>query len=469
MLELDRPAARQLDRAGQPPAGAGQAIEHRLAIAVVDQRAGAREVVADRDERACDEILEGGDAAAIGARAIGRGLELLAMVEGEDHQLRPIAMPTGDAMQVIQARIQPRHPADRPAPCQVVGELRLVRHRRGAGMARHHQRAAGIGALGAIVERLVAQPAGEEAAHEGVAGAEHVEDLDREALDHQAVFDLRRDRPFEHDAAERPALHHQQGAADLADGGERRQRLVMAARDRDLLLGADDQVAERQQLLQPHRHRRGGDVAILAAAGAGQAPQHRPVIDVEDDLAAGRAGEIDGAPAGRRRPRPRQVRAGDQHRLGRGDEAGIDIGRVERHVGAVLAEEDQGKLLAIAHAEHDQAGQPPRIGAEVADVDAFAGQRLAHEAAHMLVADPGEHRRAQAQPRRAEGDVGGAAAEILGEGGHVLQPAADLLAVEIDRGAADADEIEGRLSHRARSRRATRSGRPFPSSRHARR
>ena len=36
----------------------------------------------------------------------------------------------------------------------------------------------------------------------------------------------------------------------------------------------------------------------------------------------------------------------------------------------------------------------------------------------------------------------GTAADILGEARHVLEPAADLLAVEVDRGAADRDDVE---------------------------
>ena len=47
------------------------------------------------------------------------------------------------------------------------------------------------------------------------------------------------------------------------------------------------------------------------------------------------------------------------------------------------------------------------------------------------------------EPRRADGDVRRAAADRLGEARDVLQPRADLLAVEIDRGAADGDDVEG--------------------------
>ena len=79
------------------------------------------------------------------------------------------------------------------------------------------------------------------------------------------------------------------------------------------------------------------------------------------------------------------------------------------------------------------------------DRDALAHQLLADEAAHLLVADAGEQRRAQAEPRGADGNVGRAAADRLGEGGDVLEPRADLLAVEVDRGAADGDDVERTL------------------------
>ena len=46
------------------------------------------------------------------------------------------------------------------------------------------------------------------------------------------------------------------------------------------------------------------------------------------------------------------------------------------------------------------------------------------------------------EPGSADRDIGGAAADIFGEARHVLEPAAHLLAVEVDRGAADRDDVE---------------------------
>ncbi len=79
------------------------------------------------------------------------------------------------------------------------------------------------------------------------------------------------------------------------------------------------------------------------------------------------------------------------------------------------------------------------------------GQRLAHEAAHVLVADAGQHRDLEAEAGQPDGDVAGRAAEVLGEMLRVLEARAALEAVEIDRGAAEADEVDV-ARHRAHAR-----------------
>src|SRR3546814_1012892 len=61
------------------------------------------------------------------------------------------------------------------------------RHRRRAAVARDHDRAAGVGVAAARVERFVAQPAAQEAGHERIASAEHVEHVHLEALADHAV------------------------------------------------------------------------------------------------------------------------------------------------------------------------------------------------------------------------------------------------------------------------------------------
>ena len=101
-------------------------------------------------------------------------------------------------------------------------------------------------------------------------------------------------------------------------------------------------------------------------------------------------------------------------------------------------------------------------------------QRFAHEAPHVLVADAAQHRGAQAEAGEAGGEIRGRAAEILGEALHVFEPAADLLTVQIDCGAAEADESNARLVTSSirrcrRSRAATRRALRAASSRRARR
>ena len=51
-------------------------------------------------------------------------------------------------------------------------------------------------------------------------------------------------------------------------------------------------------------------------------------------------------------------------------------------------------------------------------------------------------RRLQSETRGAYGNIGGATANRLGEAGDIFQPRADLLAIEIDRGSADRDEVK---------------------------
>ena len=136
------------------------------------------------------------------------------------------------------------------------------------------------------------------------------------------------------------------------------------------------------------------------------------------------------------------MRAGDDHGLGRGDQILVDVGLAQGRIGAVLAVEDEREGVLVADAQDHQCGQPLRVGDDAAHVHALARALLLDEAAHMLVADAGDQRRAQAEPGGADRDVGGTAADIFGEARHVLEPAAHLLAVEVDRGAADRDDVE---------------------------
>ena len=124
------------------------------------------------------------------------------------------------------------------------------------------------------------------------------------------------------------------------------------------------------------------------------------------------------------------------------DEVGIDVVLGQRHVGAVLAVEDEREGLRVADPQDDQRRQAFRVGLHTAGIDAFALQLLDDEAAHVLVADAGDHGGLQAQARGTGGRVGRTAAQVLGETGHVLQAAADLISVQIDGRTAYGNDIE---------------------------
>ena len=376
------------------------------------------------------------------ACGFGHLLELGAVIEGHGEHARPLARPVGRPVHLLELAVLPERAFAR-AVLEEVAELLEARDRRGAAVARDREGAAGVGVGTTGLDRLVAQIAAEEAAHEGIARAQHVEHLDREAWPLDALLDVVRNCAVEHGAAHRPPLDHDQRRGrqltNPAAGGERVGR---AAGDVDLLLGADDHVARGQDGLQMGGYVLIGDEALLAEAETGQPPEHRAVVDVEHDLAAVLLHQPHRFLAHGVEVRLREVSARDQHRLGRGDEGLVDVVLGQARIGAVLAVEDQRKGLAVADAEDDQGGQPLGVGLDMADVDALLGRLLLDEAAHVLVADAGDQGGPETEPRRADRDVGRAAADILGEARHVLEPAADLLAIQIDRRAADADHIE---------------------------
>ena len=128
------------------------------------------------------------------------------------------------------------------------------------------------------------------------------------------------------------------------------------------------------------------------------------------------------------------MRAGDHDRAGRGDEGLVDVVLVERHVGAVVAVEDQRERLLVATPRSTSAVS--RSGSVATPSVATPSRASCSRMKRPICSSPTRVISAglQAEPRGADGDVGGAAADGLGEGRHVLEPAADLLAVEVDRG-----------------------------------
>ena len=258
-----------------------------------------------------DQQLEVRDAARRRAVHGGEFFELAAVVESEYRERRPAPRAGAGAVQLLQ-RFVVAQPRCRRAVLKEVAQLVPARHRRRATVARHDDRAARVRVTQRVLQRLVTHPAAQQPGHEGVACAEHVEDLDRETRALNAVVELCGNGLGAGHAAHRPALHHDQRFRQIADAAQRGMRVRAAAGDVHFFFGADDQVAQRQHGLKVPADVVGLDVALLAEAGCGQAPQHRAVVDVERHACAGGARGADRGHAGLVGLRLRQVRAREQ-------------------------------------------------------------------------------------------------------------------------------------------------------------
>ena len=363
------------------------------------------------------------------------------MVDRQRHDRRRLGPPRRRPVDVVERFVASQRPMGRAA-LEEAAKLRPGRIFGRAQEARDGESAVGVGVGAAGFERLVAQPAAQKAGHEGVAGAEHVVDFDRKAWPLDALLERIGNGAGEHDATHRAALEHQRRLACGADRFQRGERVIRAAGDHHLLFGPDDEIALRQDGAQALRDFARLDVTLFARAMAREAPQVRPVIDVEHDLAAGGAGDAHRLKLRGGRVGAGEMRAAHQDRLGALDIVRIDVALVERAVGAIVAIEDEREGLFVADAEQHERGEPDRIGPDARNIDALARTLLTDEPAHVLVADTGDEAALQAQPRRADGDVGRAAADCLGERRHVLEPPADLRAIEVDRRAADGDDVQ---------------------------
>ena len=179
-LEAERDGARQLDRAADPHAIAGGVVERLLAEPAVEQDAEVRPAAGGLARRLQAQLLEVRDVLAVMPAAS-------AIASSWARWSNAIASSCGHArVRVVDQWICSSRASLRSAlvvePCvEEILQLGPARHRRRAAVPRHRERAAGIGVLAAVLDRLVAQVAAQKAAHEGVAGAEHVEHLDREA------------------------------------------------------------------------------------------------------------------------------------------------------------------------------------------------------------------------------------------------------------------------------------------------
>ena len=120
----------------------------------------------------------------------------------------------------------------------------------------------------------------------------------------------------------------------------------------------------------------------------------------------------------------------------------IDVVGGQCHVGAVLPVEDQGKVVVVADAQDHQCREAFRVGPDPFCVHPLALELLTDEASHVLVTDARDEPGAKPEPRCSGGNVGGRPADVLAEGGHVLQTSTDLPAVEVNGRPADGDQVK---------------------------
>ena len=183
------------------------------------------------------------------------------------------------------------------------------------------------------------------------------------------------------------------------------------------------------------------NIAVVACAARGQAPQHGAVVNVQHTRYAMFFGisqsRLGSAPCGGRG----QMGAGNGQRTALSDKGLTDLARIYGHVGTVFAHEQQRKGVAVFQAEQDQRGETFRVDLHLADVATFALQRFRQKAPHLLVAHTRNHGATQAQACHAKREVGRAATEVLGHAAGVLQPAAELLGIQVNRQTPQAGQI----------------------------
>ena len=123
-------------------------------------------------------------------------------------------------------------------------------------MAADREGPAGIGIGQGCRPVLPVKPALQKPRHEAVARTKHVEDLDGKAWAGLAIVEPVGDITLEGHRPHRAALAHKRRPRHPAHRPQRRDRIRRAARDVELLLGADDEVEEMQHRLQLRRHLR---------------------------------------------------------------------------------------------------------------------------------------------------------------------------------------------------------------------
>ena len=150
-------------------------------------------------------------------RVIAEGFELAAVVEGEGQNFGQLTLPGGRPVQLVQGLVFAQ-----PEMIRTMGDegLHFFFRRVGGrtGVAGYGESPTSISVAAGRVPVLPAQVAAQQTAHEGVARAQHVEDLDREALDHQPLLEAFGNGALDDHAALCAELDHEGRLRHGADG-----------------------------------------------------------------------------------------------------------------------------------------------------------------------------------------------------------------------------------------------------------
>ena len=109
--------------------------------------------------------------------------------------------------------------------------------------------------------------------------------------------------------------------------------------------------------------------------------------------------------------------------------------------------------MLVFQAQHDQCGQTLGIDRDVTDIATFSGEFSLEKLAVLLIADACQHGGFQAKPGASKRDIGGGTAQVFGKAGDIGQRCTDLLRIQINREAADADDVERTIRGKIRGKR----------------
>ena len=364
----------KLDRPADPPATAGGGVERVLTVTVVAEHAdvlGKRTCLRGLSHRFHKEFFERGQSRFARSRLLRQFEELVAMIECKRENFIARRSWRRHPVQSAERHILIR-PRNRLGVGEKVIELHSGRHRGCTSVARDDQRTTGVGIAAAGIVILAAHPARQEACGKRVARAEHVQHRDFDAAAIEGVIERARNRAVDDRAPHRAALDQQHGGGKRAHRAQRLHDVGAAAGDVELLDGAHDEIDLGQNALQMRAHRVGANVSRFTVTALGQAPEHRPIIDVEDSPHVVLARAIEREIADAVDVLGRKMGTGDQKRFASRDERLLDIGFGNGHVGAVFAHKDQRERVLVLDAQHDCASQTRRVGADMADVATFA-------------------------------------------------------------------------------------------------